>query len=630
MPRNAKRRRWILKETGCPAACIAKRSGASTGLSGTSTRPPAALSACHGVMHAPLEQHDGCYAHAGGRQAACVSQRIALDTSEAMSSWEAQGGGIGHRRRERRSGDVEVVSDPRWGRVQGRGMVVGGKKVYCGGRTSENEKGRELPKLTWKHLLNKEMLSHELKGETSKTVKRCISCPTNLLALTRRPGQTMRHVSMLRGATVAESTGSSSRGASAWSPRSNKDIRIFFDDTCLRTNSIPFSYRLSELQSLAPVGHDVAIYINLLNPHVDQLDDLAHGAAWQARAEAPANSLIEVDVDTDTDPRDLDPDKLDLYDSFDTNDARSLVRNRSGPEGDAATYTFLMFSWRVLHRQQERRYELQERARILALDRAIAGQRSTVEVELLYVNHALAYHLRKAPPGRTMCRRKEQKHAGLLLDERGPVAPVFVDYCFSKELGAAGETAPACQRTSSAQSSHVGTSQASPGPRSRSPVETRPRDADFPDGNQNCAPGHKPSQEPPGIVSRPSVETRRHQADFHYGYQNVYQDPKTFDLKNAAFRWYWPLRSPLHVGVCFLKCARAMPSFLVAIRVEHKANKSLPLPLGIRLTKPVPTGVNAADAHQRCSWNITHQPRENCLIKGLSTSHLRWYGACQK
>ncbi|KAJ7635916.1 hypothetical protein B0H17DRAFT_1149592 [Mycena rosella] len=113
---------------------------------------------------------------------------------------------------------------------------------------------------------------------------------------------------------------------------------------------------------------------------------------------------------------------------------------------------------------------------------------------------------------------------------------MFVDYCFSNEPGAAGETAPTCQQTSLAQNSSVGTSQASLGPRSRSPVEMHPRDADFPDSNQKCAPGHKPSYELPGIVSRPSVETCRRQADFHYGYKNVSQDPKNFELKNAAFR----------------------------------------------------------------------------------------------
>ncbi|KAJ7690815.1 hypothetical protein B0H17DRAFT_1201400 [Mycena rosella] len=206
----------------------------------------------------------------------------------------------------------------------------------------------------------------------------------------------------------------------------NKDIRIFFDGTCLRTNSIPFSYRFSELQSLAPVGHDVAIYINLLNPHVDQLDDLTHIAAWQARAEALADSLIEVDVDTKTDPRDLDPDKLDLRKERSLSRSPSLIRytrhasvdmdlimsdssdeednlsdlDRPGPgTGDgtsidlpAPSFNDVCSTFSVRHRQQERRYELQERAHILALDPAIAGQCSTVEVELLYVNHALAYH----------------------------------------------------------------------------------------------------------------------------------------------------------------------------------------------------------------------------------------------
>ncbi|KAJ7687763.1 hypothetical protein B0H17DRAFT_1136117 [Mycena rosella] len=373
---------------------------------------------------------------------------------------------------------------------------------------------------------------------------------------------------------------------------------------------------LSELQSLTPVGHDVAICINLLNPHVNQLDDLAHVAAWQAQAEASANSLIEVDVDTDTTPRNLTPTSLicmtrlaptmvstfeaapcrrkerslscslspvrymrhasvdmDLImsDSSDEEDNLSDL-DRPGPgtrdgasiDSPAPSFNDVCSTFSLLHRQQERRYELQERACILALDQAIAGQRSTVEVELLYVNHthlpaeqcadtvSTAFEEEEAA---SLPLAEEQKHTGLLLDERGPVAPMFMDYCFSKKLGAAGETAPTCQRTSSAQNSSVGTSQVSPGPRSRLPVETRPRDADFPDGNQNCAPGHKPSQEPPGIVSRPSVETHRRQADFHYGYQNVSQDPK----------------SPLHVGVCFSKCAHAMPSFLVAIRVEHKA-----------------------------------------------------------
>ncbi|KAJ7649591.1 hypothetical protein B0H17DRAFT_1147707 [Mycena rosella] len=137
MPRNAKRRRWILKYIGDK---YARHS----------------LDSTMGATH--MQGADKWY----------VSQRVALDTSEAMSSREVQVGAHVDRLRER-SGDVEAVSDPRWGMVRGHGMVVGGKKVCCRARTSENERGRELPKLTWKHLLNKEMLSHELKGEMSKT-----------------------------------------------------------------------------------------------------------------------------------------------------------------------------------------------------------------------------------------------------------------------------------------------------------------------------------------------------------------------------------------------------------------------------------------------------------------------------
>ncbi|KAJ7628054.1 hypothetical protein B0H17DRAFT_1150796 [Mycena rosella] len=115
-----------------------------------------------------------------------------------------------------------------------------------------------------------------------------------------------------------------------------------------------------------------------LNQH-SQDPCVAHIAVGQARAEAPANSLIKVDVDADTNPRDLDPDKLNLYDSFDTND--------------------------VFHCQREHHYEPQERARILALDQAIMRQCSTIEVELLYVDQRWL-HPRKAPPGRKICRHR--------------------------------------------------------------------------------------------------------------------------------------------------------------------------------------------------------------------------------
>ncbi|KAJ7659365.1 hypothetical protein B0H17DRAFT_1145380 [Mycena rosella] len=232
--------------------------------------------------------------------------------------------------------------------------------------------------------------------------------------------------------------------------------------------------RLSELQSLAPVGHDVAIYINLLNPHIDQLDDLAHVAAWQARSEALANSLIEVDVGTDADPGSLTPTSsifttrltpttvsafeatacwrkerslsrslppirythhvsvdmdLIMSDSSDEEDNLSDLDQQGPGTGDGAsidspapsfndvcsTFSCAQSKWSRRRRRniyfsyvflastpspQARRYELQERVRILALYWAIAGQHSPVEVELLYVNHALAYHPRKAPPGR--------------------------------------------------------------------------------------------------------------------------------------------------------------------------------------------------------------------------------------
>ncbi|KAJ7622691.1 hypothetical protein B0H17DRAFT_1151599 [Mycena rosella] len=253
---------------------------------------------------------------------------------------------------------------------------------------------------------------------------------------------------------------------------------------------------------------------------------IAHIAAGQARAEAPANSLIKVDVDADTNPRDLDPDKLDLYDSFDdsfdTNDAHSLVRNRSGSEGDTATYPFLMFSWRVFHCQREHHYEPQERARILALDQAIMRQCSTIEVELLYVDQRWCTIRARHLPAEKCADTRNKGVRGCCWMKEPPIAPAFMSCCFSKELGAASEMAPTCQRTSLAQNSSVGMSQAAPGPRSRSPVKTRPRNADFPDG---------PSKEPPGIVLRPSIETCRHQTDFHYGYQNVSQDPNS---KHAA------------------------------------------------------------------------------------------------
>ncbi|KAJ7629570.1 hypothetical protein B0H17DRAFT_1340024 [Mycena rosella] len=236
----------------------------------------------------------------------------------------------------------------------------------------------------------------------------------------------------------------------------NEDIRIFFDGTCLRTNSIPFSYRLSELQSLAPVGHDVAIYINLLMLEAYCVAISCASAAEPAFA-GRALTRMEYLESRSAAVRRKFLDWLASEGACELDNLSDLDRPGPGTEDGASidspapSFNDVCSTFSLLHRQQERRYELQERARILALDQAIAGQRSTVEVELLYVNHALAYHPRKAPPGRTMCRRKEQKHAGLLLDERGPVAPVFVDYCFSKELGAAGEPAPTCQRTSSAQ-----------------------------------------------------------------------------------------------------------------------------------------------------------------------------------
>ncbi|KAJ7606441.1 hypothetical protein B0H17DRAFT_1154054 [Mycena rosella] len=50
--------------------------------------------------------------------------------------------------------------------VWGGGMVVGGKKVGGCRRMKEASQAERLPKLTWNHLLvNKEMPSHELKGE---------------------------------------------------------------------------------------------------------------------------------------------------------------------------------------------------------------------------------------------------------------------------------------------------------------------------------------------------------------------------------------------------------------------------------------------------------------------------------
>ncbi|KAJ7691268.1 hypothetical protein B0H17DRAFT_1133799 [Mycena rosella] len=409
--------------------------------------------------------------------------------------------------------------------------------------------------------------------------------------------------------------------------------------------------RCSELQSLVPVGPVLNAYCAAIScasaaepaftgvgalqyggsfpigcgPAVDPC--IAHIAAGQARAEAPANSLIKVDVDADTNPRDLDPDKLDLDEEDNLSDL-----DRPGPgtgDGtsidspapsfndacstfscDAATYPFLMFSWRVFHCQREHHYEPQERARILALDQAIMRQCSTIEVELLYVDQRWCTICARHLPAEKCADTRNKGVRGCCWMKEPPIAPAFMSCCFSKELGAASEMAPTCQRTSLAQErpkrhpvpAHVRLSKRVRGmPTFLMVIKTVPPDT-------------RPSKEPPGIVSRPSIETCRHQTDFHYGYQNVSQDPK----------------SPPYVGVHFSKRAHTMPSFLVAIRIEHKANKSLLLPLGIRLTKPVPTGVNAADAHQRCSWNITHQPKENYLIKGLSSSRLRWYGACHK
>ncbi|KAJ7675266.1 hypothetical protein B0H17DRAFT_1140342 [Mycena rosella] len=439
--------------------------------------------------------------------------------------------------------------------------------------------------------------------------------------------------------------------------------------------------RCSELQSLVPVGPVLNAYCAALscasaaepsftgvgalqyggsfpigcglavNPRV------AHIAAGQARAEAPANSLIKVDVDADTNPRDLDPDKLNLYDLFDdlfdTNDGRTarekgvfafalVVANsirtpchillcaiEAVPKVTPQHILFLCFPGEYSTASENTTTSRRSEHVSSRLTRPSCGNvppSSTIEVELLYVDQRWCTIRARHLPAEKCADTRNKGVRGCCWMKEPPIAPAFMSCCFSKELGAASEMAPTCQRTSLAQErpkrlpvpAHVRLSKRVRGmPTFLMVIKTVPPDT-------------RPSKEPPGIVSCPSIETCRHQTDFHYGYQNVSQDPKSFDLNNAAFRRYWPLRSPPYVGVHFSKRAHAMPSFLVAIRIEHKANKSLLLPLGIRLTKPVPTGVNAADAHQRCSWNITHQPKENYLIKGLSSSRLQWYGACHK
>ncbi|KAJ7500657.1 hypothetical protein B0H11DRAFT_1909078 [Mycena galericulata] len=90
----------------------------------------------------------------------------------------SQGGRAGGGEKKGRGGGA-IVGNYAHEKEAHRDGSEGEQEALCVCGRAEHEiayRAERLPKLTWGYLLNKEMLSHEPKGEKSKT--RCISNPT--------------------------------------------------------------------------------------------------------------------------------------------------------------------------------------------------------------------------------------------------------------------------------------------------------------------------------------------------------------------------------------------------------------------------------------------------------------------